>query len=108
MATAFVVTYPVYAILSKDATTTVFLRHGQDLWLPLFTDQASLLTYAGNEGLIDHIAVELPTPLDVRLFVTNPPSRGGVTTVTTIVVDPIDNKPRVVSLFSLANFLALL
>jgi hypothetical protein len=104
----FELTFPMYGLLLKDLTGTVFLRHAQDLLLPLFTEDTNVLTYATKSHIGDCAAVELPTPRDVESFVSSPPSRAGKMQVTTIILDPIDNQPRDLLSWNLADFLYLL
>ena len=105
----FELTFPMYALLHKDGTGTIMLKHDQDIWLPLFTEDTNVLTYAERSGLGECLACELATPTAVDQFVRQPPSRNSnPNEVTTIIIDPIDNQPRVVTLFPFVDFVALL
>jgi hypothetical protein len=105
----FVLTFPMYSLLLKDGTGTVFLRSGHHTFLPLFTDSDNVLSYGVRTGHPDCIVHELPDAESVNRFVVNPPSRSPTPCeVTHIVIDPYDNQPRVLTVFTRASFLALL
>ena len=108
MTVPYVLTFPMYALLLKDGSGTIFLRHGTDLLLPLFTEDTNVLAYAAKTQLGDCIAAEMASAADVAAFVQNPPSRGGKGQVSIIVLDPIDNQPRSLVSWTLPDFLALL
>lgn len=101
-------TLPVYSLLLKDGTGVVFLRHGSDLWLPLFTGRECVQTYLERSGIKECQIIELPTAERLRDFLRTPPSRAGHTKVDSVVVDPIDPAARTVSLFNVEKLIASL
>lgn len=70
-----------------------FLRHGEDLWLPLFTSAENAELYA-KRGSLKCVVHALATRDDVKRYITNRPSRATTPAPTfLIVVDPIDANP---------------
>lgn len=102
----FILTFPVYALLLKDGTGTIFLRHGTDLWLPLFTDSDAVKTYLERSDIKECIIQELSTPASLGSFLRNPPSRSGRNSIGKVIIDPIDPGPRTVTLFTVQQLLA--
>lgn len=47
----FLLSLPAYTLLLKDSTGALLLRHGQDMWLPLFTDEDAVRTFVERSGL---------------------------------------------------------
>lgn len=83
---------PVYTLLLKDSSGPVFLRQGNDLWLPIFTS----LEYATNFvtcASLDCVIHTLASGDDIKRFIVNPPSRSTKPSPAfLIVVDPVDPK----------------
>jgi hypothetical protein len=104
----FVLTFPMYTLLFKDGTGTILLRHGSDIWLPLFTDSDAVQTYLERSEIKECIVQELPTPASLGMFLRNPPSRSGRSDVGWVVIDPVDPSPRTVTLFTVQQLLASL
>ncbi len=98
----------MFALLLKDRTGTVFLRHGQDLLLPLFTEDTNVLTYATKTNLSEFAVEKLELAADVGEFISSPPNRGGSNPDFIIVLDPMDNSPHGLISWSRMDFLALL
>jgi len=104
----FVLTFPIYALLFKDGTGTVFLRHNTDIWLPLFTDSGAVQTYLERSEINECIVQELSTTASLGAFLRNPPSRSGRNDVGLVVIDPIDPGPRTATLFTMQQLLVSL
>jgi hypothetical protein len=104
----FVLTFPMYALLLKDGTGTILLRHGTDIWLPLFTDRDAVQTYLERSEIKECLVLELRTTADLRAFLHNPPSRSGTNAVGWVIIDPIDTSPRTVTLLTVHQILASL
>jgi hypothetical protein len=100
--------FPFFSVLLKDGTGVIFIRHGSDLWLPLFTDHDSVHTYLERSGIKECQVIELPSSTRLADFLKNPPSRAGGSKVDTVVVDPLDPSPRAVTLFAVEKLLAAL
>jgi hypothetical protein len=102
-------TFPMFGLLLKDGTGTILLRRGQDLIIPLFTEDTNVLTYASKGQLGECIACELPAPDDVAAFIRNPPRRtAGALPVNAIILDPVDNEARQLLHWTVESFLHLL
>jgi hypothetical protein len=104
----FVLKLPVYALLLKDGTGTVFLRHGTNVWLPLFSDRDAVQTYLERSEIEECLVQELRSPADLAVFLRNPPSRSGTNKIGTVIIDPIDPGPRTVTLLTVDQILASL
>jgi hypothetical protein len=104
----FILTFPMYTLLLKDGTGTILLRHGQDIWLPLFTDSDAIRTYLERSKIKESVIQELATPASLGAFLRNPPSRSGRKDVVWVVIDPLDPGPRTVTLFTVQQLLASL
>ena len=104
----FVLTFPTYALLLKDGTGTVFLQNGEDIWLPLFTDDDAVRTYLERSEIKECIVLELSTPTLLGSFLRNPPSRSGLSDVRWVIIDPVESGQRNVTLFTLQQLLASL
>ena len=68
----FVMKFPVYSLLLKDASGVILLRHGQELWLPLFTDKDAAQTYLERSEINECSVIELPKPGDLAAFLRDP------------------------------------
>ncbi len=99
----FVLKFPVYGLLLKDASGVIMLKHGSDLWLPLFTDRDSVETYLARSEIKECCVIELATATKLVAFSENPPSRAGKANCDTVIMDPIDPGSRTVSLFKIAD-----
>jgi len=104
----FILTFPMFALLLKDGTGTIMLRHGPDIWLPLFTDRDSALTYLERSEIRECLVQELPNPADLSAFLRNPPSRAGNNKVEYVVMDPIGPELKTVTVFKVDQLLASL
>jgi hypothetical protein len=108
VADEFVITFPVYALLLNDGSGVVALRHGTDIWLPLFTDNDAVQTYLERSEIGECLVRQLSTSAELADFLENPPSRvpgkppGDCETV---VIDPIDPAPRRVMLFNIPKLI---
>jgi hypothetical protein len=105
----FILTFPVYALLLKDGTGTILLRHGtDDIWLPLFTDRDAVQTYLERSEIKECLVRELRTTADLGDFLRNPPSRSRTNNVGWVIIDPIDNSQRAVTLLTVHQILGSL
>jgi hypothetical protein len=97
---------PLYTFLLKDSSGPVFLRHGEDLWLPLFTSLEFADLYARRTSL-ECVLRTLKTADDVKQYITTPPSQSPKPAPPfLIVLDPIDANPGTeFSLFRPEQFL---
>lgn len=105
MAAEFAMKFPVYSLLLKDGSGVIMLRHGSDLWLPVFTDKDSVQTYLERSEINECCVIELATPSKLAEFLEKPPSRAENAGCDTVVVDPLDPGPRTFTLFKIADLL---
>lgn len=104
----FLLTFPVYALLFKDGTGTILLRHGTEIWLPLFTDHDAVQTYLERSQIDECLVREIRTTAELGVFLRNPPCRSGTYKVGWVIIDPIDPGPRIVTLLTVNQILASL
>ena len=90
---SFLFTYPVYAFLLKDGTSAIYHRHGNEICLPLFTDQDAARTYLQRSEINECQMRQLRNPAELKAFIRNPPRGSGDPEVKTIAMDPIDVSP---------------
>jgi hypothetical protein len=83
------VSLPLYTFLLKDSSGAVFLRHGEDLWLPLFTSLENAALYAKRASLECTIHT-LHTSDMVKRYIQSPPSRSPTANPEFLIaVDPV-------------------
>lgn len=102
----FVFTFPVYAFLLKDGSGAIAVRHGTDIWLPLFTDSDAARTYLERSDIQECLVQELRTPAEFADYLENQPSRvPGKSSIETGIIDPLDSQPRQVMLFNIPKLI---
>jgi hypothetical protein len=105
---AFIMTFPAYSLLLKDGSGAILLQNRAEIWLPIFTDRDSVQTYVERSEIKDCLVVEIPDAVAFKRFLLNPPSRAGKTMPKAIIIDPIDPRPRSVTLFDVQHLLSQL
>jgi len=105
---SFLLTFPMYALLLKDGTGTIFFRHGENILLPLFTDKDAVQTFLERSEIQECLVQELQTAANLGAFLRNPPSRSGNNDVCHVIFDPLDPGPREVNAFTFNQVLASL
>jgi hypothetical protein len=106
---AFALKFPVYSLLLKDLSGVILLRHGQEMWLPLFTDIEAAATFVERADDVDDCRiVELETPAKLAAFLRNPPSRAGSPDFTQVIIDPVQQEQQAVTLLEVRTLLQAL
>ena len=105
----FVLNLPMFALLFPDRTGTIFVQHGEDILLPLFTDRDAVVTFLDRSDIKNCWVKEMATPAELGAFLRDPPSRsprGGRGDADRVVIDLIDDNPRRVTVLTVAQLLA--
>jgi hypothetical protein len=106
MSEDFAMRFPVRSLLLKDGSSVMLLRHGNSLWLPIFTDADSLATYIERSEIRDYREIALATAKDLAAFLEKPPGR--TPKYDAVIADPISPEPGTVSLFNPINLISSL
>jgi hypothetical protein len=103
-------TFPMFVPLLKDKTGVVFLRlkNPPNIYLPIFTDRDSAVTFLEGSGLSDSWLAELPTPGAVITLLQDHPRRHGEPFKGFLIIDPIGLELSGLSLHLVDAFIDLL
>jgi hypothetical protein len=106
---AFAMKFPVYGLLFRDLSGVILLRHGEEMWLPLFTDIESATTFVERtDDVGDCRLVELETPAKLAAFLRNPPARARTPDFAHVIVDPVQQEQKGVTLLEVGTLLEAL
>jgi hypothetical protein len=98
--------FPVYGLLFKDLSGVILLRHEEEMWLPLFTDLDAAATFIEQaDDVGDCRLVELETPAKLAAFLQNPPSRAGRPDFSHVIIDPVQQEQKGVTLLEVGTLL---
>ena len=90
------ITYPAYVVTLKDASGLMLAGSGGKVFLPIFTDRDSAVTFGERVGMSPHPILEIPNVECLAILLENPPSRSKPFRADGIIFDPFprgDGKP---------------
>ncbi len=102
MADGFALKFPVFALLFKDSSGVVKLRHGEDIFLPIFSDDDSVQTYLERSEVKECVVQKINTAAALADFLETPPTRGPNpkdSYCDRVIIDPLDPGPRQYTIF---------
>lgn len=84
----FHITFPAYVVTFKDASGLMLAGGNGKVFLPIFTDRDSALTFGERVGMSQHPILEVPNAECLRILLENPPTRSRPFQADGIIFDP--------------------